>query len=600
MFVSILKKCLLVNVLIVSAAQVQTIQDYTANLPYWGTSWNPGTDSISNYYPSFYVGFAPRSESPSRIHIRTARGNQTRVSVILDEQTIKDYMYDLLYRDNFYKEATGGSSPAVNIDINGDVLPQMNFFSQIVNSSKYNIQNAVQSNLSSEQLYQKSLETIITLNPGRVFMINLDLNKEYNRWKIVLTSLLNGRRPEIVFTVGAEETVIALNSLVWGRVNITQQPNNALLAKLQTTASQALASSSPDQFSKQATELFSMATGEKYQIKVIGKNGQWTKAISCEQSTCNLRYPEFTAIYPTGSAKSFTNDGNGNSIPNFATPGLWSFLERSYHEVDHIRGESFYGWAPKMDFEAIGNGFHNPAVKFNGSNFSKATKDALRAPLEHTQLWAVKRGGVSSGCLRLSLGHIWEMRHIMPVENEKMKQVYFFGNNSTDFDLYDINGDGDLEIMGVEYQITYDTKGSSGLDKREGEELMLTADSRDAYYKGLYGSENVFEKNGELFSFINPEVSFPSYLDYQVKKVKTTYIMSGLYPLYEQIYEQDKVQFYLPYSTNGISSSGEPESKAKKLIRLMGRVRGCAPDSKKDDCGEATFVKEKTVVLEGI
>lgn len=596
MLISLFKKFLVLGVLVVSAAQIQTIQDYAAQLPYWGTSWNPGGDSISSYYPSFYVGFAPRSEYPNRIHIRTARGNQTRVSVILDEQTIKDYMYDLVYRDNFYKQATGGDRPAVNVNVRGTVLPQMDFFSQIVNSSQYNIQSSTKANLTPEQLYQKSLDVITALNPGRVFMIDLDLNKEYARWQSVVSSLLNGRSPEAVFTASAEETIIALNSLVWGRVNITEAPSNDLLTKLQTTAQLAI-SNSPE-LAQQATELFAMATGDKYQIKVL-QNGQWANAISCIQGSCKLQYPEFTAIYPTGSAQSFTSDKFGNRIPNFATPGLWSFLERSYHEVDHIRKESYYGWAPKMDFEDIGNGFHNPAVRFNGANFSKATKEALSAPQEHTQLWAVKRGGVSSGCLRLSLGHVWEMRHIMPVENEKMKQVYFFGNNSQDFDVYDINGDGNLEVIGLEYQITYDTKGSSGLDKREGEELLLSADSREAYYNGLYGSKNVFEKVGDTFVFNNPEVSFPSHIDYQRKSTKSSYVLEGQYPLYEQVYEQDKVQFYVPYTTNGMTSSGAPESPAKKLIRLMGRVRGCAPDSDKNACGEAAFAQEKDVVMEG-
>ena len=587
MFFSLLKKFLLANIFIVSAAQIQTVQDYTKQLPFWGTSWNPGNDATESYYPSFYVGFAPRSEYPSRIHIRTARGNQTRVSVILDEQTIKDYMYDLVYRDNFYKEATSGSRPAVNVNVKGDVIPQMDFFSQIVNSSQYDIQNSVQSNLSAEQLYKKSLETMIALNSNRVFMIDLDLNKEYARWQTVVADLLQGRSPESVFTADAVETIIALNSLVWGRVNITEQPNSALLAKLQATATQALASNSSEQFAQQATELFAMATGEKYQIKIIDQNGKWASAISCVQESCSLNYPEFTAIYPTGSFKGSTNDNFGNDIPKFATPGLWTFLAHSGRNVDNIRDEPFYGWAPKMDFEEIHNGFHNPAVRFNGSNFSKATREALSAPEDHTQLWAVKRGGVSSGCLRLSLGHVWEMRHVMPVENEKMKQVYFFGNNSTDFDLYDINGDGELEVMGVEYQITYDTKGSSGLDKREGEDLLLSADSREAYYKGLYGSKNVFEKRGDSFVFNNPEISFPSHLDYKKKITKTSYTMQGQFPLYEQVYEQDKVQFY---AVNNID---------KIRIRLMGRVRGCAPDSDKNACGESAFAQEKKSILGG-
>ena len=63
--------------------------------------------------------------------------------------------------------------------------------------------------------------------------------------------------------------------------------------------------------------------------------------------------------------------------------------------------------------------------------------------------------------------------------------------------------------------------------------------------------------------------------------------MQGQYTLYEQVYEQDKVQFYAVRSVD------------KTRIRLMGRVRGCAPDSDKDACGEAAFAQEKEAVLGG-
>src|SRR5690606_18463326 len=129
----------------------------------------------------------------------------------------------------------------------------------------------------------------------------------------------------------------------------------------------------------------------------------------------------------------------------------------------------------------------------------------------HNTLWSVKRGGVSHGCLRLPLGHIWEMRHIFPVENEKMTRIHFFGNSPQDFDLYDVDGNGQPEVMGVEYMISYDLKGASGLSKREGANLEIETKDKLSFYGRLYGSKNVFTLGErEEFLFSNPSVSLPS------------------------------------------------------------------------------------------
>src|SRR5690606_5245346 len=106
--------------------------------------------------------------------------------------------------------------------------------------------------------------------------------------------------------------------------------------------------------------------------------------------------------------------------------GLWQFVSRRNIAVDNIRDEQYYGWIPKMDYQVIGNGFHNPAVRF--ANVAKDVKVAMGIQPDHTTFWSVKRGGVSSGCLRLAAGHAWELRHIFPVEDAKMAQVHFFGN----------------------------------------------------------------------------------------------------------------------------------------------------------------------------
>lgn len=542
-----------------------TINDYNQQLPVWGTSWSGG------YRPSFYTGFVARQQNPERIHIRAARGNQTRVSVILDEQTLADYTFDLAKRYSFYKKAQKN----IISNTKGDVLPQLDSFYKIVESSAYGILPFTQQAASAneEALAAKGLELLQALNPGRVFNIRLDLAAEFAKWKAQArenTSWANAG----YLASNPKDAVVAINTLVFGRVNYTGKPDSALLGKVATLA--ALAQTDDSSFTLAAVDLFKELTGKKYDIKVLA-NGRFEKAINCDSAAnCTLSYPEFTAIYPTGSAESFTKDKFGNTITNFATPGLWSFVSRGSRNVDNIRDEAYYGWIPKMDFEAIGNGFHNPAVRF--FKLTRGIRDALNVPASHSEMWLVKRGGVSHGCLRLPAGHVWEMRQILPVEDSKMVQVNFFGNSSQDFDIYDIDGNGQPELMGVDYLVNYDAKGA-----REVGAIETNVDSPQGkldFYTRLYGAKNVFTLFGsDLYTFQNPAASLPSYLDYQKKSVQTRVTIKGDIPLYEAAYEQDKIQFY-------------NASLNKMTVRLMGRVRGCAPTTNKQSCGEAAFDKE--------
>lgn len=565
---------------------VSNVDDYNALLPHWGISWSPGNGSINGYYPTFYTGFVMRSQFPERIHVHTARGNNTRVSVILDETTIADYLFDLAKRYEFYNKVTSGGSAMLNINPKGaKFLPQLSYFNQVIESRDYGIldfvSSATQGAQSDEAIYQKSLETLSKLNPGRVFNLRIDLKNEFAKWKSDLQRRSGGDAGKIM---GDSKSVIsALNTLVWGRVNYIAKPSDEVMAKLKTAVDLAIANAPDEQYVPAALALFKAATGSKYQMKVLGADGKFTSPIQCSGAECTLNYPEFTAIYPTGSMEAKTSDEFGNRINMFATPGLWQFLNYSGREVDNIRNEPYYGFIPKMDFEGIGNGFHNPAVRF--WNPSKALKSALGINSAHDTLWAVKRGGVSHGCLRLPAGHVWELRQIFPVENSKMTQIPFFGNNSTDFDVYDIDGDGQPEVMGVQYLISYGLQGTGGLARREGQNFEVNADRKLEFYEDLYGARNVFRTTGDgKYIFSNPKVSVHSYLDSKKKSVSTRMTLNGEYELYEQTYEKEKVQLY------SIGSSMGATEKLK--VRLMGRVRGCAPKTDKEACGQTAFEKE--------
>ncbi|MGE3261600.1 MAG: hypothetical protein AB7K68_07475 [Bacteriovoracia bacterium] len=581
-----------------------TIDDLNASLPVWGTTWTAGNNAIGGYYPSFYTGFAPRVSTPSRIHIRLARGNNTRISVILDEQTASDYLFDLVKRYKFYKNVTSrvGATTIVNTAIDSKsaaFLPQLSNFNKIIESDAYGIlpfvERANSGATSREEIYAKGLATITALNPGRIYTIRLNLTNEFRKWKSQIRAMLaNQADTTAFFAKNPGQTVIAIDSLVWGRVNYIAKPTPEVMAKLVTLAEMAKLDGNEDEFVLNALDLFKTLTGNKYQTRQF-VNGRWENLIQCTSAaSCLLAYTEFTTIYPTGTVVEKTRDQFGNSISSFGTTGLWKFLSRSYADFDNIRQEPYYAWIPKMDYEGIGNGFHNPGVR---NWTSKAVRAALNIPANHQTLWAVMRGGVSHGCSRLASGHAWEMRSILPSQNSVATQVYTFMQDPKDFDVYDIDGDGKPEVMGVKYSISYGTQAASGLANREGKDLDIAERGKLKFYTTLYGAKNVFTVTEDgTYLFNNPGVSVPSYLDFQKRGMKTRMVVNGVLPLYEQEYERDKIQLYLPSDTSGLEEISN-SALSKRIVRLMGRIRGCAPFSDKEACGENAFDREANQII---
>ena len=61
----------------------------------WDGSQPPQGVYFYWYEPSFYTGFAPRTQDPQRLHIRLSRGNQVRVTVVLGDPELDAYLDDL-------------------------------------------------------------------------------------------------------------------------------------------------------------------------------------------------------------------------------------------------------------------------------------------------------------------------------------------------------------------------------------------------------------------------------------------------------------------------------------------------------------------------
>src|SRR5262249_48540917 len=70
--------------------------------PAWsGASPAPGV-YFYWYEPSFYTGFAPRTQDPARIHVELPRGNQVRLTVVLGPAELDASLGDLLLRRDTY------------------------------------------------------------------------------------------------------------------------------------------------------------------------------------------------------------------------------------------------------------------------------------------------------------------------------------------------------------------------------------------------------------------------------------------------------------------------------------------------------------------
>ncbi|MEJ2316199.1 MAG: hypothetical protein P8Y83_04475 [Gammaproteobacteria bacterium] len=602
----------------VSASTIQTIDEYNEKIPMWGASWLPVNALKGNVYLSFYTGFAPRVENPARIHVRVSRGNQGRVTLILDEQTLYDYPFDLVARAGFYQQML--DEGWIDIDMENKkgnaVAPQARYFIDIVNSPVYSIAQTV-SDLKAQKpdvidrvaLYRKSLDLLKTLNPERVFPMDFDLKVEFDKWlpaaKAFVGEDASGEAITKKIADNPNDALVLTNDLLFGRVNAIELSDTSeeLLVDVLAAIVGGQDYSDPALLAKTA-DLFRSVTGGKYDFNVVNGEGQLVPALDCrEGGACRLTYHEFTGIYPIGSIKSSTRDRHGNVINTYATPGLWQFLSRKYHEIDNMRSEFYYGMIPKMDYEGLGNGFHNPAVRF--AAVPKSVKESLSIPEHHAHFWAVKRGRVSHGCNRMSAGHVWEIRNIFPVENTRATQVYYHGNDPKDFDLFDINGDGQPEVMGVTYYISYNAKGTSWAGKREGANLEVDVRGTEKFYQNLLGAKDVFTYGEQGITIHDPGVSYFTKEDFR-KKRAISKVIEGDFPYYEQTYERDKIQFYRPLKiqTGGnfmISKEGQKampnSSPSKQFVRLFGRVRGCAPFSDKEACGEEAFLNEKNQLL---
>src|SRR5262249_46392539 len=90
------------------AALVLTATSARAALDTTETVWDGSEPAPGVYFhwyePSFYAGFAPRTQDPARVHVELARGNQVRVTLVLGDADLGAYAGDLVERRKVYQE----------------------------------------------------------------------------------------------------------------------------------------------------------------------------------------------------------------------------------------------------------------------------------------------------------------------------------------------------------------------------------------------------------------------------------------------------------------------------------------------------------------
>jgi len=572
-----------------------TLDDYNASLVRYGIPF------YSHYPASFYTGFAPRVEEPGRIHLRVGRGNQTRVTTVLDEYTVMTYLYYLLKRYDVY-----GVGQAKGV-FQSKSMRQLDSYRKIVDSPVYDIRATTAAfdakKIDRPELYEKSLATMTALNPGRVRVVEFDLRRLFLEWRDAVGAFAKeyGGEPTDTAAIlsfideNPNDSIVLTDSMLFGRTEAVYLDDEAK-QQLAAIVTAVMSAAEDEDFLALAIRYFQAVTAGRYDVQIVEK-GRFVPAIDCENpgKRCRLRYPEFTAVYPNGSTVAAATDRRGNTIHMIRNIGIWTFMDRPYHDVDHIRTEGYYGYAPKMDWQDIGNGVHNPGVS-HWLPGMKHLYEQLGIPPEYQFMWVISRGSVSHGCVRFAPGHLWETRHIFPSNPETMKQLLYRGNYSEDYDLFDIDADGTLEVVGSEYFIAYSLKGASGDSRRKGKSFSADDYTRDDFYTHLYGEKGQFERDGDRYTFTNPHITYFRKISPEKSTGKPiSRRLEGTYVLHESPYEKDKAQIYhLPSKFKSqLSIKDDHQSTGKQIIRVFGRISGCGPfKSEWSGCYEDEFDRE--------
>ncbi|OQY44614.1 MAG: hypothetical protein B6240_10225 [Desulfobacteraceae bacterium 4572_87] len=493
--------------------------------------------------PSFYTGFAPRCQEPNNIHIHLGRGNQVRVTLVLSNPVIDSYLPDLAFRYHVYDELIKTSKIKLTQNLGFEK------FARIIKTENI-VKLAGERNRMNPRAYRKiSLEILEKLNPGRVFHIHINFDQQMHRWSIQLAPFLN-KKPSI------QESLALINNMLPTRMWVSELPwrlkdklKNAIA--LYGIYEEDLKSENAwKSFYHAAVELFEAAANNIYPF-----NGKM------------LDFYEFTAVYPVGTLNQMAKY-DGRNIPLYPCPGKRNLIHHQRTKVvDHIPDKVCYGYLPWLPYMHVGKTLHNSFhtlwfqnnVKRNTfipKEWKQNTKNS-RTGKPYPYLWLLSRGPMSHGCTHVNAGHISELRQMLPSDEKALPKVVTYRNKSNHFDVFDIDGDGRPEVMGVKYYHAYSLKHKKPYKRR------APAD-RKSFYKWLYVNGYRYDADGGLVFDQAPTSRFVRKNAYKGETYENI-------PLYEAEYTPETLQFYnrmpIPFvrELRRISSTYDHNRKVLKL-----------------------------------
>ncbi len=493
--------------------------------------------------PSFYTGFAPRCQDPRHIHIHLGRGNQIRVTLVLSDEMIDSYLSGLALRYRVYDELVEEEKITLTQNMGFEK------FSRIIGEEKILKLADEKNDLALPEYRKISLEMLEKLNPGKVFHIRIDFGHRIREWSAQLAPFLT-RKPSI------QESLILINNMLPTRIWVTELPwrlENKLrdaitLYVLYEEAEKS--ETSWNTFYGAAVELFAAATGGIYPLK--GKK---------------LDFYEFTAVYPVGTLNEYAKY-DGVEMPLYPCPGKRNLI---YHQrtkvVDHIPDKACYGYLPWLPYMHVGKTLHNSfhtlwfemdtkKTNFLPNEWKQNAKDS-RTGKPYRKLWLLSRGPMSHGCTHVNAGHISELRQMLPSDEKLLPQVVTYRNKSNHFDVFDIDGDGQPEVMGVKYFHAYSLK------NKKPYKLRASSD-RKGFYKWLYREGYRYDDDGRVIFDRAPTSRFIRKSAYKGETFENI-------PLYEADYTPETLQFYkfkkIPFvrELRRISSTYDYNRKILKL-----------------------------------
>jgi len=479
-----------------------------------GRPIDPATFGI--YYdrrePSFYTGFAPRTPDPRRLHLHIGRGDQLRVTAVLADDVLLEYVSDLWQRQQTYRAL---------IDAGRLVLTQNRAFEEFEQRLReVELDRLVreEKDLPAGALRERNLALLERLNPGRVFRIRMPADDVVQRWAAEI-------RPEDHRHLDTARRLELLNLLLPTRLWVTElEPGmasavDALVARVPPAPGAPVAPELRTAF----LALLARASHDLYPVR----DGR-------------IAVDEFTAIYPVGTFNEYTT-WNGKRIPYYPTPGRWTLTTHQRTlTVDHIPTDESYSYSPWLPYMHVGTTMHNafhtlwwqmePArTAFVPATWRSGMPDGSDGG-PHRYLWLLSRGPMSHGCTHVNVGHIAELRQLLPAETERLYAVEVFYNQSQLYDVFDVDGNMTPEVMGVRYFVAYTLHG-------ETPDALRAPIERHAYYGWLYA--------GDLEYDAKDQGVFRDARDGQF--AGRTAVVGREYrdiALREAAYEPERVQFY--------------------------------------------------------